>query len=108
MSAAGEAAPYPNSLKICGYRGYPDKEGIGRLFTKTECEEMNGTWFPSGECHIGDPTGAFRARGVGAGSFSWNCGALNKNPYAIAYSYRWHAGAAVAAAVGLWWYAKRR
>ena len=78
---------------------------MGRLFNKTECDEMNGVFIErSGECLIKNPS----APGGVLGSYSWNCGALNKNPYAIAYGYRWHAAAVAAAAAGLWFYAKRR
>lgn len=96
-------ADYSESLKACGYRGKPDKENVGRLFTRQECSEMNGIFIErSGECLIKGQNGQ------PDGSYSWNCGSLNKDPYAIAYGYRWHAGAVLAAAAGLWLYAKRR
>jgi len=95
---------YSQSLKACGYRGRPAKNNTERYFTPEECAQMGGKYAPPGECLIVDNS----APGGVNGSYSWNCASLNDDPTAIAFGYRWHAGAALIAAAGLWLYAKRR
>lgn len=49
--------------------GSPSADRAIRLYTKTECDTLNGNYYANGECLL--KTG---------GSFSWNCRGLNAQP----------------------------
>ena len=93
----------------CGSFGYASsdidpKTGVGRtrLYKKSECDAMEGDWYPSGECFVG-----------GGGNWSLICKANNKldaiNAAKIAKytTYATVIGAGVAAAVGAFWLYKK-
>jgi len=50
----------------CKQYGYPSELNDIRLYSRDECNALNGTWYGDGEC--------LKPKG---GSFSWDCRALN-------------------------------
>jgi hypothetical protein len=52
--------------KSCGTLGRPDVNNNIRLYTKSECDQLEGVHYPNGEC--------LRPSG---GSYSWDCRTLN-------------------------------
>jgi hypothetical protein len=51
----------------CGTYGYPSPDNSMRMYSKSECDALNGTLSPNGEC--------VNKAGV---SYSWSCRALNR------------------------------
>ena len=62
-----------NPTYVCQGLGSPNDDGSVRIYTQAECNQLNGNWYPGGEC--------LKAEG---GSWSWDCRALN--PGAPSYS----------------------
>lgn len=56
-----------NVPKQCGFYGYPSSDGNIRLYTQKDCSNLNGNFYPNGEC--------LKREG---GSYSWECRELNK------------------------------
>jgi len=58
----------PNTVpKFCGLYGKPSSDGGTRLYTKEDCNNLNGEWHNNGEC--------YKRSG---GNYSWECRDLNK------------------------------
>ena len=81
----------------CGLYGKPSEDGELRLYTRKECDSLEGTWHANGECT--------RPQG---GSFSYDCKKLNKSLKAKAYQYKWWIGGALVVAVGGYMLYRRR
>jgi hypothetical protein len=81
----------------CGWTGRPSEDGEIRLYTRAQCEGINGIYHANGECT--------RPEG---GSFSYDCRKLNSDPLAILYSWKWYIGGAAAVGGVLWWRNRRR
>jgi len=81
----------------CGLSGRPSEDGEIRLYTRAQCERMDGIYHANGECT--------RPEG---GSFSYDCRKLNNDPLAILYSWKWYIGGAAAVGGVLWWRNRRR
>jgi hypothetical protein len=61
----------------CGALGRPSADNTIRIYTKAECDQLNGIHRPNGEC----------LRRGGTGSFSWDCRQLN-NPVELSVEPR--------------------
>jgi len=59
----------PGLPDYCRRYGRPSTDGRIRVYTKTECDRLDGLFKETGECTK-----------RGGGSFSWDCRDLNKNP----------------------------
>ncbi len=78
-----------SSPSICGYAGFASPDNKIRLYTKSECEKLDGNYHANGECTY-----------KSGGSISYDCREVNNDPMATLYANRYYIGGAIAV-VGL-------
>jgi hypothetical protein len=60
-----------NVPKFCGKFGHPSADGRLRMYSKKDCDNLNGNYYSNGECTKKE-----------GGSYSWDCRELNKSSVA--------------------------